>query len=504
MKVSYGLHKYSDANLCEVLRNKKISAANLKKRPHFNYFSGYLKNIGAKTIIVENDYVSRAYLKDYSNYYSTCFQNYDRFCKRVHFFDKDFDVEKFEKELLDPKSKFLDTQYLGYIVIKPLPDSIIGPTLLKTYKKDNEGFTRHYPSCRDYKINLFGKQLSLCSLAYQEQDTVVAACASVAIWSAFHKTSIIFNTDLPSPSQITQRAGNSFNNYGRTFPNPGLDISQICKAIEKTGLVSEFIISDKFKSNVKLAKQLIYAYSKAGLPILLFLTFDDGNNDVGHLVTVNGFSNTTETKEPTKDISLLADRISKFYAHDDQVGPFAKFIIEGGEVIQEEWKNEEGVQITGRIYSVIIPIYKKIRIKFQDVFDNVSKIDLILFRSNIFSEEVEWDIYLIESNTYKNNIIHNPEIKIETKKKIVTSNYPKYIWVAKATILNISLFDIIYDSTDFALGHFYLGFNLLFDDKSFKRYLKENFESYKTVYTEEIKGPKIKKKLFDKIILDLG
>ncbi|MDL5514867.1 hypothetical protein QSE00_23860 [Arenibacter sp. M-2] len=499
--MSYEIFEYTDDNLKIALDNQRIPLNVLEKRKHFKYFQNYLgpDGIVAKTILVEEPYISKAYLIDYSNYYSICFQDYKRDCKRVHFFGKSFDDIKFEKELYDSKSNFLNDCYLGYIVVKPLPDSIIGPTLLKTYEVRNDGMERFYPSCREYKVNLFGKVLKLKSLVYQEQDTVVAACASVAIWSAFHKTSKLFDTNLPSPSEITKRAGNLFLNYGRTFPNPGLDITQICKAIESTGLVSEYIISDYFQSNVKSAKRLIYAYNRAGLPTLLFLKFADG---LGHLITINGYSDFTVENEKSEEISLLADNIEKFYAHDDQVGPFAKMSFTGNDDIQTPWPDSNGNAINAKIYAVIIPVYPKIRIKFQDVFDKVSLIDQIFFKSNLFKLEIEWDVFLIESNDYKRTISES-ENNTSVKKAVVMKTYPKFIWIGRAIIENQNLFDFIYDSTDIASGYFCIDFVLYYKQQKFKENLLENFVRYKSIYVDHLGGPKLGEDFYNKVIQEL-
>jgi len=495
--MTYEVLSYSDDNLKVALDNKKIPLPFLEKRKHFRYFQSYLgsSGIGAKTLLIEDPYISKAYLIDYSNYYSTCFQNYTRYCKRVHFFNKAFSPTRFEKELYSSASTFLNDCYLGYIVVKPLPDSIIGPTLLKTYAIKNDDIKRHYPSCRKYKVNLFGKILELESLVYQEQDTVVAACASVAIWSTFHKTSKLFDAALPSPSEITKRAGNLFLNYGRTFPNPGLDISQICKAIESTGLVSEYVISKHFASNVKLAKRLIYAYNKAGLPVLLFLTFGE---ESGHIITINGYSDFTAEKEKSKEISLLADNIENFYAHDDQVGPFAKMGFPGGEFIQTAWPDSNGESTPAKIYSVIIPVYRKIRIKFQDVFDKISLIDKIFFKSNLFQFEIEWDIFLIESNDYKEKASKS-NCDTDIKKEIILKTYPKYLWIGRAVIKDNILFDFVYDSTDIASGFYCIDFILYHKEKKFKENLMANFILFKTIYVNHPGGPKLGDEIYKKI-----
>lgn len=207
-------------------------------------------------------------------------------------------------------------------------------------------------------MNLFGKNLTIESLAYQEQDTVVSACASTAIWNAFHKTAILFQTSLPSPGEITKAAGNLFINSGRTFPNSGLDLTQIGKAIESVGLVSELRIAN---SEIPYAKRFVYAYNKAGIPVLLFIHI----KDLGyHLITVAGYSEKDEEPELKAEISLRADRIKTFYAHDDQVGPFARIELTNSTALKTAWKDRQGNNIDGSIYAIIVPLYPKIRISF--------------------------------------------------------------------------------------------------------------------------------------------
>ncbi|MDN5203941.1 hypothetical protein QQ008_21290 [Fulvivirgaceae bacterium BMA10] len=475
MASEFELKQFSRENLAKALATESIvSISEVKKREHFRYLLGYLSDLSAQMIVIEPEYISKSYLSDYSNYYSTCFQDYGRICKRVHFLMKHVDKESFLKELLDKDSTFFDDNYLGYTVVKPLPDSVIGTTLLVTYNKKKDHMVRHYPVCRPYDINMLGKKVRLMSLAFQEQDTVVAACASVAIWSAFHRTSYSFETNLPSPSEITKSAGNLYFNYGRTFPNPGLDISQICKAIEAVGLVSELVISDEFKGDVTLARRIVYAYIRAGIPVMLFLTFrnnseeDDQAEEPGHLITINGYAEHEDGKQntPIEEITMIADRIEKFYAHDDQTGPFAKLKFSGETAIITPWGKPAD------IYAVIMPVYPKIRIKYQDIYDHISRIDWIFYENRFFEYELKWDVYLIESNQYKQEILAS-SYDDEIKKKSVLKHYPRYIWVARSIVGGDHVFDLIYDSTDIATGYFCHYLNLL--DSHAKAYLRDGF-----------------------------
>ena len=73
--------------------------------------------------------------------------------------------------------------YLDYIVVKPIPNSVIGFTVSKTYDTTISGSLdrRDFWGTREYSANLFGVPLSINSLAFQELDSVVSACTTTAI-----------------------------------------------------------------------------------------------------------------------------------------------------------------------------------------------------------------------------------------------------------------------------------------------------------------------------------
>jgi hypothetical protein len=161
---------YSPDNLANELSNDFTTAERIKGKNHFIYFRDYLSpsGINAKKIVVEELYISKDYLSDYSSYYSLCFENYDKVCKRIHFFGDDFDEEIFKKALLE-KSDIWE-KYLGFIVAKPLPYTVIGITVLKQYP-DIAGQNRVFFGVREYSIHIFGKECHFNSLAFQNRIT---------------------------------------------------------------------------------------------------------------------------------------------------------------------------------------------------------------------------------------------------------------------------------------------------------------------------------------------
>lgn len=463
----YQIHDFTDDTLAEAL-GVFTGADQIRERPHYTYFKQYLGSEGleAKMIVVEKKYISRAYITDYSKYYATCFTDYPRHCDRVHFFNKQFTEDQFFRELLDPNSDFLSSGYLGCIVVKPIPDSVIGPTLLVTRNKTSseDSLLPQYPVTQKYPVNLFGRDLEVKTLPFQEQDNAVSACTSVALWSAFHQTSQLFKTQLPSPSEISERAGNQFMSSGRIYPNDGMDISQIGQAIDSLGLVSELRVSTLFHADTSYATRLIYAYLKAGIPIIL-LTKPEKTSDRGHAVTIVGYATPKVQQErditPVPEITLIADHIKDFFVHDDQVGPFAPIKFHDGTSLARSRFNNEGNLYVEQawIHAIIIPVYPKIRIKFEDVFLTVQGIDDLLFKLNYFQYELEWDIYLTESNQFKSEILKSASDQ-ELKKRKLFTGYPKYVWIARAQVKGNFIFDLIFDSTDSPNGFYCIDFFL--------------------------------------------
>jgi hypothetical protein len=478
---------FSADNLAAALSNKLTSETRLREKMHFIYFNEYLGSSGdglhAQTMVIENQYVSKSYLMDFSSYYSTCFGAYDRFCKRVHFFSSGFSLRGFQAAVkTDSKaSKSIWDSYLGYIVVKPLPAIIIGATVLKTYPKTVTN-KRFFPSVREYTVNLFGKELYLDSLAFQEQDSVVGACASSALWTAFHKTSQLFQHPLPSPSDITRSAKNLFENSGRTFPNSGLDHYQIGNAIESVGLVSELRNSERLKDQAYL-KAFIYAYNRMGLPILLGIKLDDTG---GHLITICGYKESNDLVFP-RDIkmALKASKMERLYAHDDQVGPFSKLGFAANGKFETSWLHTDGTTIQATLVSLFVPLQHKIRLTFENIYSKVSWMDFyFLQRLSVFG--IYWDIYLDFSNEYKKSLRRSVVIEEKLKIFLLEKPLPKYVWIAKALLGNESLMELVFDATQIATADSCV--RILVINNSLKTLLSEDLQTdnYKNYFKEKL------------------
>jgi hypothetical protein len=476
----FEVRSFTQENLAYSLANDYFSTKSIKKNQgkQLKYFTEYFSGenesgIKAETIVIENEYISKAFFQDYVYYYSQCFKDYKKKCKRVHFFNSKFNNEEFLNELLNNDQKHLTNEtYLGYIVVKHLPNVVIGTTILKPYQS-NEIYKRVHNSVREYDVNLFGRNLIIKSLVFQEQDRVVSACATSALWVAFHKTSKLFDTKSPTPVEITNSTKNLFIDAGRVIPNEGLDVFQIGTAIENTGLVAE-LRNEEILKDIDWLKTFIYSYNKMGLPIIMGIKLlekgrTNDSQENYHLITITGYrENNINFGERKSEMSTIAKKINRFYAHDDLIGPFSRLgfrkILDesyGKEnknktKLETSWIEENGENLIADVVFVFVPIFSGIRIKFENVYKIVLLLDYYLneVAETVNNEEIVWDIFLEQSNRYKNEIISNKKIRKGLKKYILTNSLPKYIWIAKAFIKNDIIFEIIFDSTDLGNGIF--------------------------------------------------
>lgn len=456
-------------------------APGLSQKQHFEYLGGYLETIGSRTIVVEDRYIDRDYLEDFADYYVRCFSGYSKSCYRLHFFSSSFNQVAFDALVrgVDQTMSIAELQgsYLGFIVAKPLPLTSVGRTCLVTYPTEG---TRRFPATRIYHANLCGVELGVRSLAFQEQDSVVAACATSALWSSFHATGMKFQHPIPSPVQITKVASANSPTQQRTIPNvDGLTPTAMAQAIRHVGL-EPYCVSVEADPNHFLLRSVAKSYVQGGIPSLLIIQLvrKDGDHWTwfgNHAVTISGYNIGTHTTPfgPTNFVSS-ASGIDKFYVHDDQVGPFARMDLDGQQ-INVKYPGRDAViacgslstqwRVLGQVRAVpiflLVPVYHKIRITFSEIRDLMVNFDaslkgLIQATRNELSGDLVWDIHLQSVNEFKGSVLASTELLPEKRHILLTMSLPRFIWRASGKINGHPVLELIFDATDISQGSFAL------------------------------------------------
>jgi hypothetical protein len=479
---SYTIYDFSKELLKDTL---KISNSEY----FFEYFEGYRKEKIQSDkkyenwkiiVVVEEDYVDKFYLKDYSEYYVEGFCKENKYATRIHFFLSEHNKNEFEENLLHILSTGikddidqLNEKYLGHIVKKPIKDLdekyfLIGRTNLKPYMKiipEKSNTYRRFITCKN-EFSLFGVDLNVETLPFHQQDVAVGACASAALWMTQFAINNFHSIPIRSLAEITGKG--KFWYALPTYPNEGLKIDEICKYITEIGLPFHIIeVEEMYKmySKIydeqsasdyidKLIEDAINAYIPGKFPLISVLHLEkirkssifrkDVIEDGHHAVVITGYREEN-------------GRLAELYLHDDQIGPYCRTKIDYPMIfLENDWKKKYDRIIMSVL---LIPIDPMIKMSFTRIFqfyldkikDELIKnkyLDYWFFLKHISSykqkllkENVKESIFYRYEDG--NIIEENP-----SKELLLQKNFPKYVWVIRFFGSNNKVEkDIILDST---------------------------------------------------------
>jgi hypothetical protein len=388
---------------------------------------------GAKTVVFEKDYIEKNYLIDYQKFYSRCFNSPSKFTNRIHFFYNEFSNEDFEKMLDKNKPKKLNP-YLGFVVVKPIPDdfgnNLIGRTLVSIKSKKKSNNLSHYIT-RENSVSLFGFKLGIETLPFQAQDQGVSACATIALWTAMealHK----FGIPELSPAEITEQA-TQLPSLSRRYPQAGLTLAQMISCIRFLGLDSETIVAKKDDPNDDILTTAIKVHTLAGIPLIAELELTDSEDKTAsHAVVISGY----EANEEGKILKLLI--------HDDQLGPYSLTQpVNDFRVWKNNWIDHLGCKKI-ELQLLIAPVYHKIRLPFSDMY-----VEYIMTREKKETEEplLKVDLYLTTVQEYKKDLIKR---KVKNKSEVLKKSMPRFLWIERFTKKDkkeTRLYDYVFDGT---------------------------------------------------------
>jgi hypothetical protein len=492
--------------------------ADIKNKKQVQYIVNYLTTLGAQTIVSERVYVDKDYSEDFSSYYVKSFKDYKGYCTRLHFFKNEFHHQHFtelvkeEKSLVDiPKrdqkdvkyildSKVAKDNYLGFIVIKPLPFTFIGKTCLKAYQGN--------VLTNVYHANLFGLELSVDSIAFQEQDRVISACATTAVWSLLHALPERHNKLVPSPSAITLAAIEASDEQINGFPNKGLHTGQIISALEKFRLkhhewdlnADDLATESEGLSLVQSAYRYINTYISSKIPLLVGLSlFKPSDKHHPTTAVINGkkYYHVGDHAVCTLGTKSLNEQ-NFIYVHDDRIGPYVELEMDEVTTILNTADVDTDKKIAFiRAYSeeILIPnvfmvaTYPKKRIHLPPIINTCEELltevkeyfgDMVaktqgLLKGNLepnsakrkelqedkkkfeqfkeFIGKVEFSITLQECRDLKSQYFKDKSMK---DKNILFDSLAHFIWKATFKYDDKPFLDLLFDGTDMPNGNAFI------------------------------------------------
>jgi len=486
MQPSFLICEFAKATLSNLVKECFGSDfPDINQKKQVNYIYNYLSGLDAATVLLEPDYVDRDYLEDYARYYVKCFNRYGERCARIHFFKSEIDHSTISNifTMEDPSSEIKDLQknYLGFMVVKPLPKTFIGKTCLNLYPCFDDAHSRGVIA-KTCHVNLFGIQLSVKSVPFQEQDKVISACATTSIWSALHALNKGSAGYVPSSSEITLSAINHITDSSNSFPNNGLTNKQILRALDTQRLRNHQVDLSEFDAGERDSTfRVIKAYIDSGIPVILGANVYEkeevgSQDDVscklsfrgGHAVTILGY------KELDRDRAL--------YLHDDRLGPFVRANFDSvhklfpdldceakdgsrlGSCISLQEKSDDGSWLPVEQFlvpdSLIVPNYRKVRIPALSI-DNtclsiVNEFEQFLLEMDKdggaqSSYKLTYSIVLEGLSDIRTRVLS--DIRVKNKESILTKSSARFLWSAKFSLSGVEALEVLFDSTDIPQGN---------------------------------------------------
>lgn len=303
------------------------------------YLRHYLGDLDATTVIEEPAYFDRDYLAEFAAFYGVSARGYSNRCRRCHFFSGKGVNRSLVKAALGGSRRALarlQDQYLGFAVIRPIPAAPLGRTVLKWYPdRPAPSPPRVTEPKRAYACHLAGITLTVEGLAWQQQDTGVGACATVAVWSALHSSAFDDHHAIPTTADITRYAHRTASLGARIFPSNGLSIFQLCEAIKEAGLAPVVLQGDAVRPLPNGAQAEAFSPDRftsacaslirSGYPVIVVGELE---GDGKHAVCTVGFREVIPSNPGPGKVELQDAGIEHLYHHDDNIGPSVRVKVE--------------------------------------------------------------------------------------------------------------------------------------------------------------------------------
>lgn len=502
----YLISKFAEPTLAALIHECfGYDHADIFHKPQINYIFRYLAQFNPNpekdaesTILLEPKYIDRDFMEDYSNFYVGRFGNDGYQCARLHFFSCSLKHEIVDAILhgepkKDKDAAWLQKHYLGFMIIKPLTKTFVGKTCLRHLGDTADGAGTKRKLSKRYDVDLFGVKLHVNSIAFQEQDKVVAACATTAIWTALHSLPGRCVKGIRSCSEITTAALNYVRGSSNGFPNQGLSNKQILRALDVEGI--RYHDANLTSRTPAWFRGFVTAYIDSELSVVL-------TGDVYRLKVVKNERGEVTRKKlafmgqhaiTTLGYDFRGDS-NWVYVHDDRIGPYARAeLTTVGELVgpgaerklrnrcalvmrvrnlDEEWEEVIVPDVS------IVPVDKKARLQYafaRATADRIiTEVEAWMEKVTITPEEFRCDIKLSSIHRVRDDVLVNKapyqagestlegnhvvdalrmEMWAEEKVRFLTNHLARLQWQMDFHWGNRHVFRVLLDATDIPLGN---------------------------------------------------
>jgi hypothetical protein len=296
-----------------------------------------LRDLGAKSYIIETDHLDRDFTEAYSAYYAKTFRRHSKYCSRLLFFSCDIST-LISSDVLTTSTR-LQTEagpaFLGWTVLRPISEAPVGFALIRQ-PPPPPGFEAQAMVRAEYTAHAFGGEFKLEGVPMTQQDSRIGACAQAAIWVAARHFHTRHRGPWISTVSITEAATASPEYSINTqipagseglFPN---NIVAALRAARRQPLI--YAAANLTPQGVPIwgnirPVDIIGRYLDSGIPVLLAV--HPPGQSISHAITLTGqLVRQTPRSQQLPAKPTVAEYIEAFYANDDLVGPNLRVAVE--------------------------------------------------------------------------------------------------------------------------------------------------------------------------------
>jgi len=361
-----------------------------------------------KTVFVEYPYVDKDYRSTYYNFYSKRHGAYDKFCFRLHFFEKSVKSEEHLVEATDT--------YLGSIVLRPTEVATLGRTLLSPRAiRGFEGFI-----CETtFENSLLGVPLQVSTFPHIMQDTDVSVCAHAVCWMIARYYSQKYSI---YPERLSFDIAEAIEapSEGRMIPSRGVTLGQVCEVLTSIGFYPEIFIRNLYE-DVSFFYDILYSYVESGIPVVAAMSGKE------HAVAVLGHGAThavAKVMDMARGNFLNARHCSGcLIINDDNYLPFGALVMKGGD------KKDLFHHTLEEVDGFVVPLYEKMYLSSENVLKLYEKLACGNLVDIPKEKKYVVRVFMTSSPAYKRRLREFAHVNDAMQRAQLELPMPQFIWL---------------------------------------------------------------------------
>ena len=366
--------------------------------------------------LFEFPYIDEHFRDSYYLYYAEKFLEYKRNSIRIHIFDEKVDDKNFAEK---------QNSYLGYFIIRPLKQYILGHSFISPKAFKNNNFL-----CCLVKdaVHIMGNKFEVCAFPHVAQDTETQTCAESSLWSLLSYFGAKYRHYRPyKPSEIIEKLSNIVGH--RVLPSKGLLLEELAACLNSCGQnCTVYCLNKKDEENTKNNFSLMRIYIESGMPFVVSLE----NEKAGHAVLAIGHEEIkpdrvlayqSASKKAWMDVSEFD---KKLVFIDDNCVPYSVDSCEKPALRYENFLQDM------EISAFIVPFHKHMFIDAQMALGLLSMtFDDKKFGLKKFGSHWITRLLLTTGNSFKTSVEKDSLMGHNFKTFFTRMSVPKFIWLCE-------------------------------------------------------------------------